>query len=120
MKTLDTQACASTPKGKARNTFGIAGYDDIVSAHLQARYLSIDDLKNGYLTESADRGKQYQLLLDYKAEKALREKQATQETPETPEIIVLVSFQIRKDGCYAVARMWEPDKQTNKTEKEML
>lgn len=84
-----------------RNTFGIEGHSDIIGAHLQARYISIDDLRNGYITESADRKKQYLLLLDYKTEKALKEKKGMK------EVAVLISFQVRKDGCYAVARLWK-------------
>lgn len=98
MKASNTIECAPTQESKARNTFGIVGHTDIISAHLQARYISMDDFEKGYITESADRRKPYKLLLDYKTEKALKDNK---------EAAALVSFQVRKDGCYAVARLWK-------------
>lgn len=109
MRTANIEPCDASPDKKARkearNTFGITGHSDIISAHLQARYLTKAEFLSGFLTESADRQKSYQLLLDYKTASALYDKE---------EVAVLVSFQVRKDGCYAVARLWNIEKRTTK------
>lgn len=83
-----------------RNTFGI-DHSDIISAFLQARFLSVEDITNGYIRESKDRQKRYILCMDYKAIQAHKANVDTK---------MLVSFQVRKDGCYAVTRIWKEQK----------
>lgn len=95
-----------------RNTFGLTDketgqrYEDIISAHLELRRIDIEELAkdNSKISESSDRGKDYQILLDYKALKKLRQEK---------EIAVLISFQVRKDGNFAVARLFNERTEEN-------
>jgi hypothetical protein len=94
-----------------RNTFGILDketgkrYADIISSHLQLRRLSFDDwFIVGRIAESKDRNKEYKLLIDHALKKKLCQELV---------VDVLVSFQIRKDGCYAVARIFDVNKKGN-------
>lgn len=96
-----------------RNTFGIIDpttkkrYEDIIGSHLQLRRLLLEEwLEHGSITESKDRQKSYKILLDFKTQQALAKYGI---------IDVIVSFQHRKDGCYAVCRLWNPEKTTRKT-----
>lgn len=88
-----------------RNTFGIYYpgtknmYPDILSAHLQIRNLSKQEwLKNSYLQETEDRHKAFHLLIDHKVQRELL---------KTGNAKVIVSFQVRKDGNYAIARLFQ-------------
>ena len=85
---------------KIRNSFGIS-HPDIISAHLQMRRLSPSHLSTLRIKESADRQKDYYLLPDYRVEKEITEK---------GEAICMISFQVRKNGLFAVARLYDPSK----------
>lgn len=85
---------------KIRNSFGIS-HPDIISAHLQMRRLSPSHLKTLRIKESADRQKEYFLLPDYRVET---------EILKNGEAICMISFQVRKNGLFAVARLFDPTK----------
>jgi hypothetical protein len=94
-----------------RNTFGILDpqtkqrYTDIISSHLQLRRLSFDDwFIVGRIAESRDRNKEYKLLIDHNLKKKLCQDLI---------VDVLVSFQVRNDGYYAVARIFDVNKKGN-------
>lgn len=96
-----------------RNTFGLYDpatkqkYEDILVSHLELRRLLLEEwLIDRKIAESKDRQKEYIVLLDFKTQRALLRDGI---------IDVLVSFQHRKDGCYAVCRLWNPEKTTRKT-----
>jgi len=105
MTTLEKQ----TP----RNTFGLLDpstgqrYADIISSHLQLRRLLLEEwLEHGSIAESRDRQKSYKILLDFKTQQAL---------VKYGIVDVIVSFQHRKDGCYAVCRLFDSERTTRKT-----
>lgn len=96
---------SNSPPKPIRNTFGIYDpstkkrYTDILGSHLQLRRLLLEEwLEIGSIAESKDRQKDYKILLDYQTQRALAEHKL---------IDVIVSFQHRKDGCYAVCRLWD-------------
>lgn len=102
---------SSTIEKLPRNTFGILDpstgkkYEDIIGSHLQLRRLSLEEwLEVGYIAESKDRQKLYKILLDFATQRELLQKNL---------IEVLVSFQVRTDGCYAVARLFDVNKKGN-------
>lgn len=97
---IQTVATATEPYG-ARNTFGLKDKDgnvfpDIITAYVERINITMEDKKNGYIYENTDRHKRYTLLLDHKTLMAL--KQHT-------NMELLVSFQVRMSGCYAIARL---------------
>lgn len=107
-----SKAIKETHKNEPRNTFGIINpltaerYPDLIASHLELRRISFNDwFVYQTITESADRQKPYKLLLDHKTAKTLIQQK---------EIKVLISFQHRKDGCYAVARTFDPNKALRK------
>lgn len=97
-----------------RNTFGLYDpstkqkYADILGSHLQLRRLLLEEwLENGYILEHKDRHKRYKILLDF----------ATQRQLLRDGIIdVLISFQRRTTGNYAVCRLWD----ASKTKKQFI
>lgn len=91
-------------KEKIRNSFGIS-HPDIISAHLQMRRLSTSHLSTLRIKESADRQKDYYLLPDYRVEKEITEK---------GEAICMISFQVRKNGLFAVARLYDQSREEKK------
>lgn len=99
------QSIASIPY--IRNTFGLVDkltgerYTDIISSHLELRYLSIDEYIKGSIRESKDRQKNYLLLLDHKTTVKIFEANKQRLT----EIPVIISFQRRTTGLYAVTRL---------------
>lgn len=99
-------AIKQTHKDLPRNTFGILDpitkkqYEDVKVSHLELRRISFDEwFIDKYIAESADRKKKYKLLLDHRAAK---------EIVQQGSIDALVSFQLRTDGAYAVARLFDP------------
>ena len=101
-------ALKNTHKDIPRNTFGIIDpankerYDDILGSHLELRTILFEEwYESGYIQESRDRKKPYRLLLDHKTAKELI---------QLGMITAMVSFQRRDDGCYAVARLFDPKK----------
>lgn len=104
------------PNNVIRNTFGLRDsetqqkYEDIISAHLENRILSLSSLKesNYIIAETRDRNKLYTVLLDSKAEQALKQGETTK---------AIISFQVRTNGCFAIARLFQ-DKQDNRKEEE--
>lgn len=99
-------AIKHTHKDLPRNTFGIIDkltgekYPDLLASHLELRSISFDEwFLDKYISESADRKKSYKLLLDHKTAKELIQHQT---------IDCMVSFQLRIDGSYAVARVFDP------------
>lgn len=91
---------ANKQEQKVRNSFGIS-HPDIISAHLQMRRLSSSHLSTLRIKESADRQKDYYLLPDYRVEA---------EILKNGEAICMISFQVRKNGLFAVARLYDPTK----------
>lgn len=85
---------------KIRNSFGIS-HPDIISAHLQMRRLTLTDFASMRIKESADRQKDYYLLPDHIVWK---------EIEKNGEAICMISFQVRKHGLFAVARLFDPTK----------
>ncbi len=77
-------------------------YEDIISAHLQLRTLHFEEWYfDKAIRESRDRQKLYTLLIDFNLQKELvKEGRAA----------VMVSFQVRTTGCFAVARLWKETK----------
>jgi hypothetical protein len=107
-----SKAIKETHKNEPRNTFGIIDpltaerYPDLIASHLELRRITFNDwFVYQTITESADRQKPYKLLLDHKTAKTLIQHK---------EIKVLISFQHRKDGCYAVARLFDANKAYSK------
>ena len=102
-------SCLSTTSTlPPRNTMGLyipgtkEKYPDIVSAHLQLRTLSFDEwYLNRTIRESRDRQKLFMLLIDFNLQRELTQKGSA---------TVMVSFQIRTTGCFAVARLYEETK----------
>lgn len=99
-------AIKHTHKDLPRNTFGIIDketgqkYPDILVSHLELRSISFAEwFLDKYIAESADRKKSYRLLLDHKTAKEL---------VQHGSIDAIVSFQLRTDGGYAVARLFDP------------
>lgn len=93
-----------------RNTMGLFNpstgerYKDIISAHLQLRRLTLEEwLEHKKIAESRDRHKLYYILLDHNTRKKLIQEKT---------IDVLVSFQVRTNGCYAVCRVFDKEKQS--------
>lgn len=91
-----------------RNTMGLYNketgkrYEDIISAHLQLRTLSFDEwYLDRVVRESRDRQKLFMLLIDFALQKELIQKGSA---------TVMISFQIRTTGCFAVARLYEQTK----------
>jgi hypothetical protein len=107
-----SKAIKETHRNEPRNTFGIIDpltakkYPDLLSSHLELRRITFNDwFVYQTITESADRQKPYKLLLDHKTAKTLIQQK---------EIKVLISFQHRTSGCYAVARTFDPNKTLRK------
>lgn len=108
-------SCLSSPPSNAssspippRNTMGLyipgtkEKYPDIISAHLQLRTLSFDEwYLDRTIRESRDRQKLFMLLIDFNLQRELVKKGSA---------TVMVSFQIRTTGCFAVARLYEQTK----------
>ena len=91
-----------------RNTMGLYDpqtkqrYEDIISAHLQLRTLSFDEwYPDRTIRESKDRQKLFLLLIDFNLQRELVKKGSA---------TVMVSFQIRTTGCFAVARLYKQTK----------
>lgn len=91
-----------------RNTMGLYDpatgkrYEDIISAHLQLRTLSFDEwYLDRTVRESRDRQKLFLLLIDFALQKELTMKGSA---------TVMISFQIRTTGCFAVARLYDKTK----------
>lgn len=106
-------AIKHTHKDVLRNTFGIIDkktgqkYPDILVSHLELRCISFNEwFIDKYIRESADRKKGYRLLLDHKTAKEL---------VQHGSIKAMVSFQLRTDGAYAVARLFDPLKVMNRS-----
>lgn len=104
-------SCLSSPDTSTlppRNTMGLyipgtkEKYPDIISAHLQLRTLSFDEwYLDRTIRESRDRQKLFMLLIDFNLQRELTQKGSA---------TVMVSFQIRTTGCFAVARLYEQTK----------
>lgn len=97
---------------KERNTFGILDpatgqkYPDILSAHIEARTLQLEDwLFVKSITESASRKENYKLLLDHKALKKLLQQ---------GYLDTIISFQKRTSGLFAVVRIFDKNRVRNK------
>ena len=71
------------------------------------RRLSPSYLSTLRIKESADRQKDYYLLPDYRVET---------EIAKNGEAICLISFQVRKNGLFAVARLYDQSREKG-TEK---
>jgi hypothetical protein len=106
-------AIKQTHKDLPRNTFGILDketgkqYEDVKVFHLELRRISFDEwFIDKYISESADRKKNYKLLLDHRAAKELVQQGS---------IEAMVSFQLRTDGAFAVARLFDPSKAINRS-----
>lgn len=91
-----------------RNTFGITNpltkqrYDDILNSHLELRRLLLEEwLIDKKIAESKDRKKEYVVLLDFATQRKLLQNGI---------IDVLVSFQRRTTGNFAVVRLWNSAK----------
>lgn len=83
---------------KTLKNFTVKNRTDVISAHLQLRRILLEDwLEKGYLTETRDRHKKYKLELESSALKKL---------VKFGEIDALVSFQVTKDGNFAIARLF--------------
>lgn len=101
-------AIKQTHKDQPRNTFGILDketkerYPDILSSHLELRRISFDEwFLDKYIAESADRNKSYRLLLDHKTAKEL---------VQHGSIKAIISFQMRNNGAFAIARLFDSNK----------
>lgn len=84
-----------------RNTFGITDKEgnrlpDIITAYIEEITVTMQDYKNGYIQEPRDRHKPFKLLLNHKAYITLKTLGETK---------LIVSFQVRQSGCYAIARL---------------
>ena len=97
-----------------RNTFGIVDpatkelYKDIISAHLEARSLQLEEfLIDGHIAEALGRQKQYKILMDHKAFKQLVMK---------GYIDALISFQVRKTESVAVVRLFDKNRAASITD----
>ena len=97
-----------------RNTFGIVDpltkelYKDIVSAHLEARSLQLEEfLIDGHIAEALGRQKLFKILMDHKAFKQLIQR---------GYINALVSFQVRKTESVAVVRLFDKNRAASITD----
>lgn len=108
-------SCLSSPPSNAssspippRNTMGLYDpitkqrYPDIISAHLQLRTLHFEEWYfDKAIRESRDRQKLYDLLIDFNLQRELIKH---------GRAAVIVSFQVRTTGLFAVARLWKESK----------
>lgn len=84
-----------------RNTFGITDVQgnrlpDIITAYIEEITVTMQDYENGYIQEPRDRHKPFKLLLNHKAFITLKTLGETK---------LIISFQVRQSGCYAIARL---------------
>lgn len=105
----------ATHKDKPRNTFGIINpltkrkYRDIIKSHLELRRLLFEEwYLDKKIQESEKRKQKFILLLDHKTAKDLIREGI---------LDVMISFQERVDGFYAVARTFDGKRVKQRTEE---
>ena len=99
-------AMTDVSRKEPRNTFGVIDpltklkYEDVLKNHLQVRRITFNDwFIYKTITESEYRKRPFKLLLNHKTARKL-----VQEL----ELEVIISFQVRTNGCYAVTRIFDP------------